>query len=77
MKLKAALVLMLLVLTSLLSFSNRCGMTCDGRTMTTAASTKAIAKATVNSACAINEEKKAGKIELAEGSALLRMTIVL
>ncbi|HEX6181175.1 MAG TPA: hypothetical protein VFZ47_07985 [Chitinophagaceae bacterium] len=76
MKLKAALVLMLLVLTSLLSFSNRCGMTCDGRTMTTATAT-AIAKATVNAACAINEEKKAGKIELAEGSALLRMTIVL
>ena len=78
MKLKAALVLMLLVLTSLLSFSNRCGMTCDGTTMTsTTAAATAIAKATVNSTCAINDEKKAGKIELAEGSALLRMTIVL
>jgi hypothetical protein len=77
MKLKAALVLMLLVLTSLLSFSNRCGQKCDGRTIMTTAAATATAKATVNTNCTINEEKKAGNIELAERSALLRMTIVL
>ena len=77
MKLKAALVLMLLVLTSLLSFSNRCGQKCDGRTIITSAAVTATAKATVSTNCAINEDRKAGNIELAERSAFLRMTIVL
>ena len=75
MKLKAALVMMLLVLTSLLSFSNRCGMTCDGRTMT-AVTASAAAKAYSCQSDDDNQKIDQQK-ELAEGSALLRMTIVL
>jgi len=77
MKLKAALVMMLLVLTSLLSFSNKCGMTCDGRTMTAATATAtAVAKA-FNCQPGNADPKVSFQKELAEGSALLRMTIVL
>ena len=78
MKLKAALVLMLLVLTSLLSFSNRCGSKCDGRTMmlTTAAASATITPM-VNAICPLVDEKREGKVELAEASPLLRMTIIL
>ena len=75
MKLKAALVMMLLVLTSLLSFSNRCGMTCDGRTMMAATAT-AVAKAFTCQPGNVDQNMVDEK-ELAESSPLLRMTIIL
>jgi hypothetical protein len=78
MKLKAALVLMLLVLTSLLSFSNRCGSKCDGRTMVlTTAVASAATTPMVNAICPLADEKRDGEVELAEASPLLRMTIIL
>ncbi len=78
MKLKAALVLMMLVLTSLLSFSNRCGSKCDGRTMMlTTAAASATTTPIVNAICPLVDDKRDGKVELSEASTLLRMSIIL
>ena len=76
MKLKAALVMMMLVLASMLSFSNKCGQTCDGRTMVTPVVNVATAAASVAPA---SEEEALEAKERAEAgnSALLRMSIVL
>lgn len=77
MKLKAALVMMMLVLASMLSFSNRCGQTCDGRTM----AKPVVEAATVSTGTAMDseEEEALETKERAEAgnSALLRISIVL
>ncbi|HYF33509.1 MAG TPA: hypothetical protein VD993_20435 [Chitinophagaceae bacterium] len=69
MKLKAALVLTLLVCSSLISLSNRCGRQCDGRRMT-------IPVATITSQ-PMADDKVATETEQAGSSTLLRMMIAL
>jgi hypothetical protein len=71
MKYKIALALMMIMLVSMLSFSNRCGRTCDGNAFVSVA---APAAAKVADACEISElpnEDEASK------SPFLRMAITL
>jgi hypothetical protein len=71
MKYKIALTLMTMVLVSMLSFSNRCGQTCDGSSYLSA---QAPTVSQVAGACEVNEandDDEAGK------SPFLRMAITL
>lgn len=75
MKSKAALVLSLLVFSSLISFSNRCGKRCDGRVVTTTSVTAAAAAEVIEARAA--EDKEALEREHAGLSPFLRMAITL
>lgn len=70
MKYKIALTLMIMVLVSMLSFSNRCGQTCDGQTFVSVAPSVS----RVADACEMDEVSDDDE---ASKSPFLRMAITL